>query len=218
MWPADPSPPYFASMSLKRQSPGLRLLVTCAASLAGLVGVAAPTAAQSSLIVESRVGVSIPTGSFAVGPGGGRLAEAPTLGVRFGLLQGGRTYVTLGFAQVRTDCSRDGCGSRWVSTQWEAGVLVDLARGPAIPWLRAGLVSPTVENVPIRQEPGGALATGTSERGWGGELGAGVRFELSERLSLSPGARWVSVDVGRAAEDDLAMRYWVVDVGIVVGF
>jgi hypothetical protein len=164
------------------------------------------------------MGVSIPSGGFTKGPGGGRLAEAPTVGIQLGVLRGRRTYLTLGFAQVRTDCSRDGCRSRWVSTQWDGGVRVELASGAAVPWVRAGVVSPSVENVPVRSSPDGPLRSGTSERGWGGEVGAGMRFALSERLSLSPGARWVRVDVGREGENDLRMRYWVMDVGIVVAF
>jgi hypothetical protein len=195
-----------------------RLIVALVA--AGFLGPLLPSAAaaQPSLLVESRVGVAIPSGSFTTGPGGGRLAEAPTVGIRFGLLRGSRTYVSVGFAQVRTDCSRDGCGSRWVATQWDAGVRVELMQGATVPWLRAGIVSPTVENVLVRDEPTGSLRRGTSDRGWGGELGAGIRFPITERFSLSPGARWVAVDVGRAGADDLRMRYWIVDVGVVVGF
>ncbi|MBT8335637.1 MAG: hypothetical protein KJO11_03470 [Gemmatimonadetes bacterium] len=175
-------------------------------------------AGQASLVVESRAGVSIPSGGFSEGPGGGRLAAGPTVGIQFGVLRGRRTYVTLGFAQVRTDCSRDGCRSRWVSTQWNGGVRVELGDGGAVPWVRAGIVSPTVENVALRPAADDPIRDGTSDRGWGGEIGAGMRFPLSERLSLSPGARWVAVDVGRAGEDDLQMRYWVADVGIVVAF
>jgi hypothetical protein len=204
--------------SSKRRPRAPGSLRVCIALLLVFAAFPATSAGQASLVVESRLGVSIPSGGFSKGPGGGRLAEAPSVGLQFGLLGGRRTYVTVGFAQVRTDCSRDGCRSRWVSTQWDAGVRVELGDGAAVPWIRAGVVSPTVENVPLRPVAEGPLESGTSDRGWGGEIGAGMRFPLSERLSLSPGARWVAVDVGRTGEGDLRMRYWIADVGIVVAF
>lgn len=197
--------------------PSVRLVL--AAVLATVLGAAPrPASAQSTLVVEARGGVAIPTGSFSTGPGGGRLAEAPAVGVQFQLLRGARTYLTLGFAQVRVDCSRDGCPSRWVATQWDAGVRVELAPGTVVPWIRAGVVSPTVERVPRLDGSGAPLRPGTSDRGWGGEAGAGVRVAVSERLSLSPGARFVAVDVGRGGDASLRMRYVVADLGLVVGF
>ena len=219
LWPPAPGPPYLDPMSsLNRRPRGPRSLLVWTALLLGSATLPGVASGQASLVIESRVGVSIPSGAFSEGPGGGRLAEAPTVGIQFGLLGGRRTYVTVGFAQVRTDCSRDGCRSRWVSTQWDAGVRVELTDGAAVPWIRAGIVTPSVENVPVRLATDGPLQAGTSDRGWGGEFGAGMRFPLSERLSLSPGARWVAVDVGRTGEDDLQMRYWVADVGVVVAF
>lgn len=184
----------------------------------GLLAGVSSVRAQSTLVLEARGGVTVPVGSFRSGPDGGRLAEAPVGGIQFGLLRGSRTYVTLGFAQARVDCVRDGCPSRWVATQWDAGVRVELATGDIVPWVRAGVVTPTVEHVP-RLDPGlDAPRPGTSDRGWGGEAGAGVRFAVSERLSLSPGARYVAVNVGRGGDAELRMRYVIVDLGLVVGF
>ncbi len=193
-------------------SPALLLALV----LGGFAVAPAPAAAQGTLVLEGRGGVSVPVGSFTNGPGGGRLAEAPVVSVQFGLLRGRRTYVTLGFAQARFDCTRDGCPTRWVSTQWDAGVRVELGGEAVVPWVRAGVVSPTVEHVPTVR-PGGVVA-GTSHRGWGGEAGVGVRVPLSERLSVSPGARFVAVDVGRGGGETLSMRYAVVDLGLVVAF
>lgn len=202
-----------ATLGSRPSAPSMLLL----ALVLGGLGLAPATAsAQGTLVLEGRGGVSVPVGSFTNGPGGGRLAEAPVAGLQFGLLRGRRTYVTVGFAQARFDCTRDGCPSRWVSTQWDAGVRVEFGGGAVVPWVRAGVVSPTVEHVPTVRPEG--VVAGTSDRGWGGEAGLGVRVPLSERLSVSPGARFVAVNVGRGGGETLSMRYAVVDLGLVVAF
>ena len=168
-----------------------------------------PVAAQSTLIVEARAGISSPRGSFRNPTPGAALKAAPATGVQFGLRRGSRTYIYIGFSQLRFDCEGEGCGGNWVATQWDAGVRAELTSGSVVPWLRAGVVAPSVENVPGARR---------SARGWGGEGGAGLRFALTERLSLSPGARFGVVDVGRSAGEDVAMRYLLFDLGLVVAF
>lgn len=198
--------------------PRPRLAILAAVLATALAAPPRPLRGQSTFVLEARGGVTVPLGSFATGPGGGRVAGAPVGGIQFGLLRGRRTYMTLGFAQARFDCTRDGCRSRWVATQWDAGVRMEFATGSLVPWVRAGVVTPTVEHVPRVVDGGDNNAVGTSDRGWGGEAGAGVRIAVSERLSLSPGARFVAVDVGRGGDASLRMRYLIVDLGVVVGF
>lgn len=169
----------------------------------------APLSAQSALIVEARAGLSSPMGSFADPTPETQLGRAPATGVQFGIRRGTRTYLYIGFSQLRFDCEGGDCRGSWISTQWEAGVRTELTSGTVVPWLRAGVVTPSVENV-----PGGRR----SARGWGGEGGGGLRFALTERLSLSPGARFGVVDVGRSEGEDIAMRYLLFDLGLVVAF
>ncbi len=194
-----------------------RVVLRSALTALGLATlVASPLVAQSVLTVAARGGTSVPMGSFRDRPGGERLGGAPAVGLQFALLRGGRTYLYLGFAQSRITCSA--CPESWVSTDWEAGVQLLLRTGRVVPWLRAGVVSPTVENVPVASEGGGTARYGTSERGWGGEAGAGLRIGLTERVALSPGVRFVAVDLGGAGAEDLRMRYLTIDLGLVLGF
>jgi hypothetical protein len=185
------------------------LLLALLTAVVGGPATSAPLAAQSPLIVESRAGFSSPRGSFLTPSPDTELSRAPSVGLHFGLRRGTRTYLYLGFSQLRFDCEGLACEGAWVATQWEAGIRAELTAGAVVPWLRAGVVTPSVENVPgVRR----------AARGWGGEAGAGVRFALTERLSLSPGARFGAVDVGRPEGEDVAMRYLVFDLGLVVAF
>lgn len=187
-----------------REGPVVGLLV------AGLLWVTTtPVVAQSTLIVESRAGIATPSGSFGAPLPETELAAAPSVGLHFGLRRGERTYIYLGFSQLRFDCTGDACRGSWIATQWEAGIRAELGTGGVVPWLRAGVVTPSVERLPgVRR----------TARGWGGEGGAGLRIALTERLSLSPGARYGAVDVARHDNDDVAMRYLVFDLGLVVAF
>ena len=193
------------TIALQRRGLALALLT----AVFGGPAIGPPLSAQSTLIVESRAGISSPRGSFRTPTPDTELSSAPSVGLHFGLRRGTRTYVYLGFSQLRFDCEGVECDGTWVATQWEAGVRAELSSGPVVPWLRAGVVSPSVEHVPgVRR----------GARGWGGEGGAGARIALTERLSLSPGARFGAVNVGRSVGEDVAMRYLVVDLGLVVAF
>ena len=55
-----------------------------------------------------------------------------------------------------------------------------------------------------------------SDLGVGGELGAGFRVRLTERLGVNPGVRFALLNTRLEDGDLLRMRYWVVDVGLVV--
>ena len=185
------------------------LLLALLTIVFGGLAMGRPLSAQSALVVEARAGISSPLGSFGEPTPEAKLGPAPATGLQFGIRRGTRTYLYFGFSQLRFDCDGGACRGSWIATQWEAGVRAELTSGTVVPWLRAGVVTPSLENV-----PGGPR----SARGWGGEGGGGVRFALTERLSLSPGARFGVVDVGRSRGEDVAMRYLLFDLGLVVAF
>ena len=185
------------------------LVLALLTAVFGGAAIGPPLSAQSTLLVESRAGISVPRGSFRAPTPEAELTSAPAVGLHFGLRRGTRTYLYLGFSQLRFDCEGLECDGTWVATQWEAGVRAELTDGPVVPWIRAGIVTPSVEHVPgVRR----------GARGWGGEGGAGIRIALTERLSLSPGARFGAVNVGRSEGEDVPMRYLLVDLGLVVAF
>lgn len=188
-------------------SRGLWVLAVVGAMVA--VAPTVPLEAQSVLVVEARGGGAVPKGSFRMPVAGADLSAGTAAGVHFALRRGSRTYISLGFSQLRFDCAGPSCGAAWVSTQWEAGVRVDLRSSGVVPWLRLGVVTPSVENVPGEPD---------AVRGWGGDAGAGVRVPLTTRLFLSPGVRFTAAELGRSAGPDATMRFLVADLGLVVGF
>lgn len=184
------------------------------ALLAAVSLFAPPLRAQSTLVVEGRAGVSVPTGSAPRAwpePASGSAA-----GVHFALRRGARSYLYLGFSQLRTPCEGEGCGDRSTATQWEAGVRFDLRTEGVVPWLRAGAITPSIENAPLGAGPDSDV--GLSDRGWGGEVGGGLRFPLGERFGVSPGARLVVSRVGAGGGDPVTLRWIVFDVGLTWGF
>lgn len=176
---------------------------------------AAPTAAQSTFVIEGRAGTAIPLGPAAEGVGETQAGAAA--GVHFALRRGERSYLFAGFSQLRARCDGDPCGGSRVSTQWEAGMRFDLRESGVVPWLRVGAVFPSIERVPLA-DPDEEPRFGVSDRGWGGEVGAGLRVPVSERIGISPGARFVVSRVGRGAAEALTVKWLVVDLGLVVGF
>lgn len=174
----------------------------------------APLRAQSTLVVEGRAGVALPLGDSPPGWGDRRAGSAA--GIHFALRRGTRSYLYLGFSQLRTPCDGEGCGVTPVSTQWEGGVRIDLATDGVVPWLRLGAIAPSIEGVP----PGSSSTDqpGLSDRGWGGEVGAGVRLPVAERISVGPGIRVLAARLRAGASDPVTLRWMVVDVGLTVGF
>lgn len=182
--------------------------------VAALSFLAPPLRAQSTLVVEGRAGLSVPTGTA---PRAWPDPESGTAaGVHFALRRGARTYLYLGFSQLRTPCAGERCSGRSTATQWEAGVRVDLRTEGVVPWLRAGVITPSIENAPLGEGPGAGF--GRSDRGWGGEVGGGLRVPLGERFGLSPGARLVASRVGAGELDPVTLRWIVFDVGLTWGF
>jgi hypothetical protein len=60
--------------------------------------------------------------------------------------------------------------------------------------------------------------TRRSDVGVGGEAGIGVRVPLRDGVALSPGVRYALVNSRLDDDTLLRLRYWVADVGLVVGF
>lgn len=174
-----------------------------------------PLRAQSTLVVEARGGITQPVGTrpatWAAGEGGA------AAGIRFALQRGPHSAVYLGFSQLRTPCQGEGCGGTRVNTQWEGGLRFDLRTAGVVPWLQLGGVSPSLERVPLAT-PGAPPTYGLSERGWGGEVGGGLRLPIGDRLALSPGARYVVARVGDHGPEPVTVRWMVLDIGLAVGF
>lgn len=174
---------------------------------------------QARLAMEVRGGASIPAGAFTEGPRrGGELEAAPAFGLHFALRRNRWTGLYAGFSQLRFGCVDDGCreGGELVSTAWDLGGHLRFRPGPWGPWARLGVVFARVESeLPPREGSGPPPA---SELGVGGEAGVGWRIRLADRLGLNPGVRYTRLD-SRLDEDTVfRMRYWVADVGVVLGF
>jgi len=181
--------------------------------------------AQARLTLDLRAGGSIPVGSFKTGPlSGGSIEAAPAFGLHFALRQSRWLDVYAGFSQLRFGCKADGCvdPGELVSTAWDLGVHVRPVAGPWGPWFRAGVVIAGIEaNLPTG--PGGAPGSGdgvprTSGTSLGGEVGVGWRIRLANAVGLSPGIRYTRVDSRLDGDLRFDMRYWVADIGLVLGF
>jgi hypothetical protein len=190
-----------------------------------------PASAQARLSLELRGGWTLPAGSFTTGPReGGDIEGAPAFGLHFTLRRNRWLDLHAGFSQLRFGCEADGCvgEGELVSTAWDLGTHIRLRPGPWGPWIRVGLVLGGIElDLPEPAGPpeppeGGARTHGplhvASDTGVGGELGLGWRIRLADGWGLNPGLRYSFLK--SRADDGTAfrMRYWVADVGLVLGF
>ncbi|HZD06339.1 MAG TPA: hypothetical protein VE173_15620 [Longimicrobiales bacterium] len=197
--------------------------------LVGLVGLGALATAracegQAPLALEVQGGASIPVGPFTRGPRlEGSLDAAPAFGLYFTLRRNRWVGLYAGFSQLRFGCRDDGCtaGGALVSTAWEVGGHLRTSPGPWGPWIRLGLVLTRVESdYPAFAADGvGAASTHqVSDLGVGGELGVGWRIGLTDGVGVNPGVRYAQLDSRLDRDAVLRMRYWVVDLGVVLGF
>lgn len=175
---------------------------------------AAPASAQGPLTLELRSGWAIPSGAFAKGPEqGGAMSGSQAFGARFGLERGRGLDLLVGFSQYRTDCSLDACGGdeEWVSTQWEFGFRWKAPEATIRPWLSLTAVFPKVE----RDRPTGPV---NSQVVIGAEVGGGAMFQIAERLFLTPGVRYSAYSPEFGQDGRVAMRWTVVQLGILISF
>lgn len=190
----------------------------CVATLLG----SGELSGQARLALDVRGGASIPAGSFTRGPRqGGDLDAAPAFGLHFDLRRGRWWGLYAGFSQLRFGCEDDGCrpGGELVSTTWDVGGHLRFRPGPWGPWARVGLVFARVESE-LPADPG-SVADGVDEPsklGIGAEVGVGWRLRVADRLGVSPGVRYTRVDSRLDRDTRFRMRYWVADLGVVLGF
>lgn len=201
--------------SARTAAPRTATLFSGLLATAALALVAPPLHAQSTLVVEGRAGIALPSGERPDGWAAGEAGAATD--VHFALRRGEHVYIYVGFSQLRTPCEGTGCRGTRTSTQWNGGVRLDLRTTGIVPWLRLGAVSPSIERIPIASE-GDAPAWGLSERGWGGEVGGGVRLPIGDRVGVSPGIRYIVARVGDHSPAPVTLRWVVADIGLVVGF
>lgn len=182
-----------------------RILVMAAVACAAL---ASPAAAQGGLAVEVRGGAGV--GNYAEAASEFTVAPRPSFGatVSYAVLPAVEVYA--GYSRTSFGCDGGFCSLREVtftSSGVEAGVRAGLPL-PASPWVRAGIVSHTLEFSSSPDE--GEGVEGRSASGTGFEVGGGVEVRLGRRLAVTPGVRYVRY--GAANDDGVAML--VGDVGL----
>ena len=181
----------------------------------------APASAQEgSFAFEIRGGPVLPVGSFRSGEeeGWGKGKAGPAFGMGFTLPAPGPFGMFLGFGQRHFGCDAPACpaGADWVSTGFDVALRLVLGRDRIRPWFRGGLHTHVVEGRIL--ESGSGASGIQSETGYGYEVGGGVLIALGRRTSLSPGIRYGFADVPFQERPDLALRYLVADLGLVLGF
>jgi hypothetical protein len=183
----------------------------------------APSAAegQARLTLDVRGGVSVPSGSFETGPlEGGSIDAGPAFGLHFALRRNRWLDLYAGFSQTRFGCEEDGCAGAGdlVSTVWDLGFQVRPNASPWGPWLRVGVV---VGGTEIELPPEGGdsgVVEKVTDLGVGGEFGLGWHVRLADAFGLSPGVRYTHVNQRLDSDVTFRMRYWVADLGFILGF
>ncbi len=193
-------------------------------ALAGVLLLPAASEGQlPRLFAEGRFGAAVPTGDLSEDSPQGGATTGPSFGAGFAFAVRGGLYVNLGFSQHRFGCS-DGCSGLGdlAATGFDLALRYGFVAGPVLPYVRAGALPYTVEGSTEGDTGGDPL----SDHVWGWELGGGVGVPLSEHVHLSPGLRYVSMDprFDEAANPDsddgleLAVRAWILDLGLVWAF
>lgn len=171
-----------------------------------LLGAAGNLEAQAGpLSIEVRGGAPFPTGSFEDAYNTGVSYEitgianvAPGLGVYAG-------YSQTDF-ELKDQAINGNATDRGVHAGLRASVPGALPFGP---WVRGGVVY----NELNRDALG---VRSTSERELGYEVGGGLEFPLGHRVSVTPGATFVSTDRDTATGGDDNINYVRADIGLRV--
>ena len=186
--------------------------------VAGIAVLPVRVMAQAApLVVEVRSGASVPVADLANGsdPGEGVTAGA-SFGVDFAVSGRGRRTIYAGFSQHRFACADAGCaaGGHFVATSLDLGFRLSLlTRGPVIPWVRLGGVTLRMETPELPDSP-----AGVSDRGYGGEVGAGLYIGTWSAVAVNPGVRFTTVSTRLPGGADLGMRFLVADLGVSLAF
>ena len=182
-------------------------------------GWATAAAQEGAYAFQIRGGETLPVGTFRDDATGWeeRAGRGPSLGMGFNFPLYRFVGGYLGFSQHRFACDQDICprGNAWVSTGYDVALRVALGRRGIRPWIQGGIHTSRIEG---RTLQGGDVENLRSEGGWGHEVAGGILVKVGERMSLSPGVRYGSVDVPFSAHPTMGLRYLVLDLGLVVGF
>ena len=185
-----------SSLSVFLATATLALSTTPAAGQLGLED----EAFEPHIALEGRLGATLPTGELS--DLGATTSHAITLNLLYNLSPSWAGYVGWGFH----DFGCDGCPDVVGSNGPHAGVQYSLAwRGRALPWVRAGLDLATLT----------AFQAGTeveSGKELGLEVGTGVDFRLTDRVSVSPGGTFIFYSAGLPG-GDLFVPYFLLDLG-----
>lgn len=188
--------------------------------LVAVCGVAAASAlsAQERPAVEVRAGAVVPMGGFRDGlVAATQLRSGPSFTVFLSIPRRERSTILLGFGQQHLGCSGSACGGAGtlVSTSWNAGMRWFFRPGRVGPWVRAALLLDRSEATFLED---GSSVRRASYLGIGAEVGAGVAYDIRERIRLLPGVRLAAIDTRFPDFGPLRMRYAVADVAVVFSF
>lgn len=173
---------------------------------ATLLLTASPSAAQR-VAVEVRGGAGV--GNYAEAGADFDFAPRPSFGAAVSYALRPAVEVYAGYSRTTFGCEGGFCAGRgmtFTSAGVDAGVRLGLPL-PASPWLRLGVVSHALDFDSDSGEP----RSGESSSGTGFEAGAGIEVRVVDRISLTPGVRYV-----RYGEQTVAMV--VGDVGLRIRF
>lgn len=195
----------------------MRKLLVMAMTAAGVLGAAAPSAAQGlfPLALEVRGGAAFPTGDIKDAFG----AES---GVSYGLnltLQANSLIgIYAGYERAELGVEENVFGDADLTDEGFAfGGKLSLPFGGLIglgPWIRAGAVYNQ-----YTLDTGSPLGDGESERSFGYEVGGGLSVPLGMVVSVTPGVRYRSYSPnGGGAGDDFDFSYVVADLGLSFSF
>jgi hypothetical protein len=180
---------------------------------------AADAQAQIRPGLDLRVGAAVPwdmESEEVSGFPGEELSAGPSFTVHVSFPAGTKGGLYLGFAQHQMECAA-GCADAGdvVSTSWALGARVEPLAAVVSPWLRLGLVFDRSEGEFLED---GALVRRVSGLTFAPEVGLGLTLRASERLYLSPGARYIQFDARFPDVEDLRIKMLVVDLGFVLNF
>lgn len=176
-------------------------------------------AQTAPLTYQLRMGASIPLGDLRE-PGetwAGELGEDYSFGMNFAYAFRWYAAAYAGFSQHRFSCRVTGCGRNTdlTATGFDGGIRWIFGSGRIIPVIRTGAVTYRMEgSVP---DAGGTQRI-TSRRGVGVEGGMGLSIRLSRRVVISPGVRYLWMDLRFPDRGTLPVESVVADIGLVLGF
>jgi hypothetical protein len=170
--------------------------------------------------LDLRVGAAVPWDMDAEDARdfpGEELEAGPSYTVHLSFPRGTKGALYLGFAQHQLECAA-ACGGAGdlVSTSWALGARIEpVAAGAVSPWLRLGLVFDRSEGEFL---DGGAVVRRVSGLTFAPEAGLGLTLRVVERLSLSPGVRYLQFDARFPEAQDVRIKMLVADLGFQLNF